>query len=176
MPNIKTLKPITIPQIHSTQTSIDARALKFWGISPPPLIELIDYPTLKQPCQYRKSLVLFVLVRFIEWLTFALKVANDSHNQFKWRKQAIDVEDNSQPCAAEGVKNIGFITKIKRYSRKPYDRQYEEYVKKSIPWFFHILDWTFAFIFTWIISKVKSGKQPNANKTKNLIICYSISQ
>ena len=37
MPNSKVLKPITNPEIHSIQTSIDARALNICGIFTPPV-------------------------------------------------------------------------------------------------------------------------------------------
>ncbi len=114
--------------------------------------------------------VFFKLVRLIEWLSFALKVTNDSHYQLKRRKQSIDVKDNSQPCTIEGVENI--ITKIKCYSRKPYDHQYEEYCKQRFPRLFHILEWVSSAIHRRIVAKVKSRKQPNANNTNS---CLSIS-
>ena len=51
---MKTLKPITIPQIHSTQASIDARALKICGILPPPVNNVIKVYTKIVSCQDRR--------------------------------------------------------------------------------------------------------------------------
>ncbi len=77
----------------------------------------------------------------LEWLGFTLKVAYDGYKQFKRGQNTVDIEKYPDQIAIKRVEKSAGVIKIKTYIHKPYDSQYEEYVKHSIPRFFKVFEW-----------------------------------
>jgi hypothetical protein len=99
--------------------------------------------------------VLFQLIRFLEWLLFAFKITYNNHNQFKWRKHSINIKDYFKPSIIGRVNKTGWVFEIKNYIRSPYDSQYEERIKQPIPRLFKIIDRIITAIHTRIIARLK---------------------
>ncbi|MDD5700930.1 MAG: hypothetical protein PHU23_02670 [Dehalococcoidales bacterium] len=100
----------------------------------------------------------FRLIRIIEFLTFAFKVTNNSHNQINRGKKFINPECYTDNRLIDWVKYSFWKDKIKAYARNADDCEYEEQTKQKIPRLFKAFD--------WLLSKIAITHAPNSSTAK----------